>query len=84
MNSLSDSTRKQYNTSFSKWWKFCRSNKISVFCPSLNEFLKFLNTEFSSGASYQTLNCHRSALKLLFDLEDKYNNYNQEVLERII
>lgn len=73
MNSLSKNTLKQYNTSFSKWWRFCVTNSIAIFNPSLNDVLMFLNTEFSAGAAYQTLNCHRSALKQLFYIEDKDN-----------
>lgn len=73
LKSLSQNTLKQYNSSFFKWWIFCRTRNILVFNTSLDNLLEFLNLEFSEGASYQTLNCHRSALKTLFQIEDKNN-----------
>lgn len=73
LKSLSPGSLKQYNSSFSKWWRFCIVNRTNFFRPSLNTFLEFLNAELLAGASYHTLNCHRSALKLVFDIEDPGN-----------
>lgn len=73
LRSVSENTLKQYNSSFFKWWNFCKNKTINIFRPSLNNLLNFLTFEFSKGASYQTLNCHRSALKMLFDVEDRNN-----------
>jgi len=73
LKSLSPNSLNQYNSSFSKWWKFCVVNKTNFFRPCLNRILEFLNAELLAGASYNTLNCHRSALKLISNIEDPGN-----------
>ena len=63
--SLSQATRKQYNSSLEKWTDFCEKNKVDVFDPSEQHFLSFLAKEFGKGASYGTLNTHRNAVSLV-------------------
>lgn len=63
--SLSDNTIKQYNVSYKLWWQFCNTLNIDTFHESVNAVVVFLTEQFEKGASYSTLNTHRSALSLL-------------------
>lgn len=63
--SLSNNTIKQYNTSFKLWWQFCSLHNIDIFSESVNSVVIFLTEQFEKGASYSTINTHRSALSLL-------------------
>ncbi|VEN48313.1 unnamed protein product [Callosobruchus maculatus] len=66
--SLSPSTWKQYNCTFSKWWSFCSGNREHIFSPDTSQVLAFLEKEFKRGANYNTLNTHRSALNFICDV----------------
>ncbi|XP_026315626.1 uncharacterized protein LOC113226989 [Hyposmocoma kahamanoa] len=64
--SLSESSLKQYNSAYKKWWLFCNTNKIAdCFSVSIPFILKFFTTLFDAGAGYSTLNTYRSALSLV-------------------
>lgn len=65
LSSVSNSTLKQYNTSYKLWWQFCNTNGINIFDPLLSNILTFLAEQFNRGGSYGTINSHRSALSLL-------------------
>lgn len=64
--SLSESTQKQYSSTYVKWWKWCNDKNILQFHPSTKNVMEFLQQEFEIGASFTVLNTHRSALALLF------------------
>lgn len=64
LSSVSNSTLKQYNSSYKLWWQFCHTNNINIFDPQLSDILTFLAEQFNRGGSYGTINCHRSALSL--------------------
>lgn len=64
IGSLSDKTLQQYGVCYKLWWKFCHDNNYNVFDTSVDHVLSFLSELFESGASYGTLNSHRSALSL--------------------
>lgn len=63
--SLSKNSIKQYDTCLRQWWQFCTSSKEDFLSASVPKILTYLMTIFEKGASYQTLNCHRSALSLV-------------------
>lgn len=65
INSISNNTMKQYDSSIKRWWCFCILNKINPYEASVPFILQFLNECFQNGASYGTLNTTRSALSLL-------------------
>lgn len=65
--SLSSNTLRQYNTTYNKWWKFCKGQPDEMFKPTTEKILEFLNSEFINSAKYATLNTHRSALNLISD-----------------
>lgn len=63
--SLSENTIKQYGTTFKLWWLFCSVEKIDPLHTTNNKVIQFLTDQFHQGASYGTMNSHRSALSLL-------------------
>ncbi|XP_047029537.1 uncharacterized protein LOC124637219 [Helicoverpa zea] len=63
--SLSDNTKKQYSVSYKAWWQFCNINNINPFEGTVAKVISFLTEQFNKGASYGSLNSHRSALSLL-------------------
>ncbi|KAJ8910049.1 hypothetical protein NQ315_000452 [Exocentrus adspersus] len=63
--SLSESTLKQYETSFKSWWKFCQEKNIEPLEYSITHVLSFLKQEFERGLSYSSLNSFRSALAII-------------------
>lgn len=63
--SLSDNTKKQYSVSYKLWWQFCKTNNMNIFESTVAKVISFLTEEFNKGASYGSLNSHRSALSLL-------------------
>lgn len=65
LSSVSNSTLKQYNTTYKLWWQFCNTNGINIFDPQLADILTFLTEQFNRGGSYGTINSHRSAISLL-------------------
>lgn len=73
VNSLSQSTQQQYNTTYKLWFTFCKNNNVDFFKASISELLKFLTTQFHNGASYATLNTFRSALSLILGKEKGTN-----------
>lgn len=75
--SLSENTIKQFNTTISKWWKFCEGICETIFNSGLGEILNFLNQEYKKGAKYATLNTHRAALGLLFSMKQHEETINR-------
>lgn len=71
---------KQYEVSFRLWWQFCTQNNIDIFNPPLTSVATFLVEVFQKGASYGSINCHRSALSLLLG-----NNIgSDELIKRLL
>jgi site-specific recombinase XerD len=63
--SLSKNTLLQYNVSLKLWWNYCQENCFNFYAGSSPAVLSFLTDQFKNGASYGSLNNHRSALSLL-------------------
>jgi site-specific recombinase XerD len=64
LSSLSKNTILQYNVTLKLWWKFCTRLDKDVFDNSISLVLTFLTDQFNQGASYGSINSHRSALSL--------------------
>lgn len=62
--SISNNTLQQYGVCYKLWWKYCQDNNINIFEGSTPHTITFLTQQFEKGASYGTLNSHRSALSL--------------------
>ncbi|KAJ8983767.1 hypothetical protein NQ317_006099 [Molorchus minor] len=66
MNSLSEATLKQYNSTFKAWWHHCIKNRIPLFTATVPQIIVFLQTILNTQqCKYGTLNSHRSALSLI-------------------
>lgn len=65
MQSLSETSWKQYDTGWKKWWKFCLTNALDPFEINIQSVFRFLTEEFKGGASYGTLNSYRSSLSMI-------------------
>ena len=65
MSSLSNSSFKQYDCCFKKWWNFCKERSLNPFLSSVPEILVFLSELFDNGAAHNSINCYRSAISLL-------------------
>lgn len=63
--SLSKNTLEQYGVCYKLWWSYCNDNNYDVFDASVAQVVSFLSELYEKGASYGTLNSHRSALSLL-------------------
>ncbi|KAL7296869.1 hypothetical protein TKK_0010262 [Trichogramma kaykai] len=69
MASLTNSSYKQYETSWKKWWSYCRTENINPLSSSVENEMLFLTQLYETGSSHSTLNCHRSAVSLLLGPE---------------
>lgn len=67
-SSLADSTLKQYNITYKKWWTYCKNT--GVFHAGPNKIIDFLNEKLKKGGNYNTINQHRSALNTLLQTSD--------------
>ena len=65
ISSLAENTIKQYNTTFKLWWKYCLNNHINYLEAPKSAVILFLTKQYEIGASYGTINSHRSAISLL-------------------
>ncbi|CAK1601399.1 unnamed protein product [Parnassius mnemosyne] len=63
--SISDNTMKQYSSTYRLWWQFCIKNEVNTFEAPLSSIISFLVDLYENGASYGSINSHRSALSLL-------------------
>lgn len=63
--SLTASTLKQYNTTYKLWWSYCLDKNINYLEAPTTVVIVFLTEQYKKGASYSSLNSHRSALSLL-------------------
>lgn len=65
MSSITDSSYKQYECCFKKYWKFCSDQKLNPFSCTVPDIIEFLTAIFNTGLSYSSLNSYRSAISLI-------------------
>ena len=63
--SLSNKTRKQYESALKQWTIFCRSQDADPLSDSVPMVISFLTAKFEQGLSYSSLNTIRSAISLI-------------------
>lgn len=63
--SLAESSLKQYNVCYKKWFDFCVQNSLDVYSTSIPDLLRFLTMCFDAGGKYGSLNSFRAALSLI-------------------
>ncbi|XP_050316136.1 uncharacterized protein LOC126750536 isoform X1 [Anthonomus grandis grandis] len=71
ISSISEGTLKQYSTCYKKFWSYCIGNNIDMFSYNLNTYLNFLLEEINKNLSYSSNNIYRSALNLIFSVDNK-------------
>ena len=62
LNSISNSTMKQYECSLKQWWFFTQEKKYDIFNTDTYKVIEFLTQHFHNGAKYGTLNSDRAAI----------------------
>lgn len=77
--SFANQTLKQYDSSIKSWWTFCQENNYDIFNANHTQLISFLTTKFEQGASYSSINTHRSALSTILGtkitLDDNVNRF---------
>lgn len=63
--SLSENSIKQYNSCLRQWWCYSKTHNTDIYNTSIPIIISYLTQIFNNGVSYQSLNCHRSALSLI-------------------
>lgn len=63
--SLSNKTRKQYDSVLKHWCAFCKEHEVDPLSASVPIIISYLTTKFKEGLSYSSLNSMRSALSLI-------------------
>ncbi|KAI8441960.1 hypothetical protein MSG28_005631 [Choristoneura fumiferana] len=81
MASLSKNTLQQYNVTLKAWWHYCLENNLDFFNSSISRVISFLSEQFNRGASYGTLNSHRSAISLFLGNNIGSNAYVKRLLK---
>lgn len=65
MDSLTQTTMKQYESCLKGWWCFATNKNINVFEPNITDVMEYLTLKFHGGAKYGTLNSTRAAISLI-------------------
>lgn len=78
--SITEGTLRQYSACYGKYWSYCKSESLNFFDYTLNNYLKFLVQEINKGSSYSVINTYRSALNLIFSI----NNEDERVIKRFV
>lgn len=66
LDSLSDSTKKQYNTAYKLWWTYCNEHEIRKFEASATDVISFFQDIYQKKSfKYGSFNNIRSALALI-------------------
>ena len=69
--SIMKSTRKHYDSKFSKWEEYCSSHNISdAKNTNVNNIINFLSSQHKNGLSAQTINVFRSAISFFHSYID--------------
>ncbi|OXU17227.1 hypothetical protein TSAR_011402 [Trichomalopsis sarcophagae] len=81
MPSITDSSHKQYEACFKKWWEFCARNELNPFQSDVPNILKFLTELYNNGSGSSTINCYRSAISLLVGPDAAQDNRMKRVFK---
>lgn len=69
ISSITDSTLKQYNSIWKRWWQFCMGKNQNPFNDSIILIVEFLTFLYQQDASFSVINTARSALALIIPKE---------------
>lgn len=66
LSSISTGTLKQYDSSYRKWWDYCKTNNFNILQFNLSTFMSFIQEQIiDNKLSYSSINIYRSALNLI-------------------
>ncbi|XP_066590898.1 uncharacterized protein [Prorops nasuta] len=65
IQSISDTTLKQYSRFLVEWAKYCQNINTNIYNPKIESVADFLCKKHASGASFSTINTCRAALSLI-------------------
>ena len=54
LNSISNSTLRQYFNTYKKWWQFCQMHQLNIYNVSVNKIISFLYDLYVLNLSYVT------------------------------
>lgn len=74
MASLATRTLNQYSSSLKCWRLYCENNNLNVYEANSTNVISFLTQKFNEGASYSSLNTHRSALSTILGTDVTLND----------
>jgi hypothetical protein len=74
MASFSTQTLKQYSSTITSWVSYCTNNNLNLLKVDSSHVISFLTQKFNEGASYSSLNTHRSALSIILGTEVTLND----------
>lgn len=77
-------TRKQYETTLSKWKLYCSTRQINPFSPAIEEGINFLGELYDHGIGYSGLNTARSALSSIIILPNNLSFGNHPSVCRFL
>lgn len=63
--SIKNSSFKQYDVIWKKWWLFCKKKNFDPFSDCIPNILEFLTFLFQQGAAHGSINSARSAIAML-------------------
>lgn len=74
MASFAPKTLNQYSCTLKSWVTYCQDNNYDIFKSTSIKLISFLTLKFNEGASYSTINTHRSALSIILGTEITLNS----------
>ena len=77
-------TRKQYESTLSKWKLYCSARQINPFSPAVEEGINFLGELYDQGIGYSGINTARSALSSILILPNNWSFGNHPSVCRFL
>lgn len=65
LNSVTESTLKQYEKPLKLWWTYSREKGTSLYKPEISDVLQFFTDQLQTVKSFSTINTHRAALSFI-------------------
>ena len=84
INSLAQTTLKQYQVTHKLWWTYCHQKGVTPFCATDVEILSFFQHLLDTSAhNYSTFNSHQPALVVLLPNDVGNNIYLNRFLKGV-
>lgn len=83
INSLTESSVKQYNSHLKYWWNFCSQRSIDPYRAEDKIILRCLTQRFKESASYSTLNSTRAAIAKINSISNTQSSLLKEFFKGV-